>query len=253
MVALTRLIGLVLPCTLVRMLRMPQHSSTSRTPGPALTPVPGPAGTRTTRLAPYLPMTRWGIVSPWSGDPLLPLHRLLRVLGRLFDGGRHFVGLAVAAGDAALVVADDDQGVEAETPAALDHGGATADLDDAFFQSILPSSRSRAIVDSYQSGQSFRYWRSTCDDSPEPLLPLVRRHSELFAGVLLDLPPCRASVAPVRRLVGLTRLQTSRRGRLGQRLDAAVIAVVAAVEGRLGDALGLGGLGQLLADRRRPP
>jgi hypothetical protein len=64
MVALTRLIGLVLPCVLVRILRMPHASSTSRTPGPALTPVPGPAGTRMTRLAPYRPTTRCGIVSP---------------------------------------------------------------------------------------------------------------------------------------------------------------------------------------------
>src|SRR5262249_19476736 len=54
-VALTRLIGLVLPCTFVRMLRTPATTSTSRTPGPALTPVPGPAGTSTTRLEPYLP------------------------------------------------------------------------------------------------------------------------------------------------------------------------------------------------------
>src|SRR5262249_21941169 len=66
MVALTRLMGLLLPCTLVRMLRMPHTSSTSRTPGPALTPVPAPAGTMMTRLLPYLPMTRCGMVSPLS-------------------------------------------------------------------------------------------------------------------------------------------------------------------------------------------
>src|SRR5262249_46617147 len=65
-VALTRLIGLVLPCVLVRMLWMPHASSTSRTPGPALTPVPGPAGTRMTRLPPKRPMTRCGMVSPLS-------------------------------------------------------------------------------------------------------------------------------------------------------------------------------------------
>src|SRR5205807_4251225 len=66
MVALTRLIGLVLPCTLVRMLVIPQAWSTSRTPGPAFTPVPGPAGTRITLLAPYLPITRCGMVLPRS-------------------------------------------------------------------------------------------------------------------------------------------------------------------------------------------
>src|SRR5262249_26959616 len=64
MVALTRLMGLLLPCTFVRMLWMPHTSSTSRTPGPALTPVPGPAGTRMTRLPPKRPMTRCGMVSP---------------------------------------------------------------------------------------------------------------------------------------------------------------------------------------------
>lgn len=57
-VAFTRLIGFVLPWVLVKIFFMPQASKTSRTPGPALTPVPGPAGTRTTRLLPNRPMTR---------------------------------------------------------------------------------------------------------------------------------------------------------------------------------------------------
>src|SRR5262249_54940454 len=64
MVALTRLIGLVLPWVFVRILRMPQACNTSRTPGPALTPVPGPAEIRITRLAPKRPITRCGMVSP---------------------------------------------------------------------------------------------------------------------------------------------------------------------------------------------
>ena len=132
---------------------MPAASSTSRTPGPALTPVPGPAGTRTTRLAPNLPTTRCGIVSPRERDLLLPLERLLGVLGGLLDGGRHFVGLAVAPGDPARAVADDDQGVEAEAPAALDDGGAAADLHDESTsalsrESVSPlSRRSRAMFD----------------------------------------------------------------------------------------------------------
>src|SRR5262249_25383331 len=71
-------------------------------------------------------------------DALLALHRLLGVLGGLLDGRRHLVGLAVAGGDAPLVVADDDQRVEAEAPAALDHGGAAADLHHAVFQAVLP-------------------------------------------------------------------------------------------------------------------
>src|SRR5262249_60022099 len=75
MVALTRLIGLVLPWVLVRMLRMPQASRTSRTPGPALTPVPGPAGTRMTRLPPKRPTMRCGIVSPFIWTLTWPLSR----------------------------------------------------------------------------------------------------------------------------------------------------------------------------------
>src|SRR5579884_3402393 len=63
-------------------------------------------------------------------------HRFLRVLGGFFDGGWHFIGLAVAGGDTALVVADDDQGVEAKAPPALDHSGAATNLHHAIFQPI---------------------------------------------------------------------------------------------------------------------
>src|SRR5579864_1432859 len=66
MVAFTKLMGFDEPCTLVRMLRMPQACNTSRTPGPAFTPVPGPAGTKITLLAPYWPITRCGMLSPRS-------------------------------------------------------------------------------------------------------------------------------------------------------------------------------------------
>src|SRR5262249_14357653 len=66
MVAVTSLIGLVLPCTLVRMFLTPATTSTSRTPGPALPPVPGPAGPITTRLPPNRPTTRCGMLSPLS-------------------------------------------------------------------------------------------------------------------------------------------------------------------------------------------
>src|SRR5262249_25429797 len=65
---------------------------------------------------------------------------------RLVHGGRHLVGLAVAAGDAALVVADDNEGVEAEAPAALDDSGAAADLDDAGFETVLPLFPSATIA-----------------------------------------------------------------------------------------------------------
>ena len=74
-------------------------------------------------------MTRWGMVPPRSVDAV---HLLVGVLDALLDGGGHFVGLAVAPGDLPSAVADDDQGVEAEPAAALDHRRAAADGHDAF-------------------------------------------------------------------------------------------------------------------------
>src|SRR5439155_2860681 len=71
-------------------------------------------------------------------DLALPAHHLLGVLDGFLDGGRHFVGLAVTASDASTPVADHHQGVKTETAASLDHGGATPDLDDPFFHTVLP-------------------------------------------------------------------------------------------------------------------
>src|SRR5262249_3538493 len=71
-------------------------------------------------------------------DFLLPPHGLLGILDCLLDGGAPRVGLAVAAGHSALLVADNDEGVEAEAPASLDHGGTAPDLHHSFFQSVLP-------------------------------------------------------------------------------------------------------------------
>ena len=68
MVALTRLVGLVEPKLLVRMSRMPQASHTARTAAPAITPVPGPAGTRITWAAPKWPLTVCGIDGPFHVD-----------------------------------------------------------------------------------------------------------------------------------------------------------------------------------------
>src|SRR5690348_18146641 len=72
MVALTRFIGLMLPWVWVRMVRMPHAASTSRTPGPDLTPVPGPAGTRITRLPPKRPLSFFFSSrrrhTSWTGD-----------------------------------------------------------------------------------------------------------------------------------------------------------------------------------------
>ena len=50
---------------------------------------------------------------------------------RLADRLRHFTGLAVAEADAALLVADDDEGSEAEATAALHHLGDAVDVDQA--------------------------------------------------------------------------------------------------------------------------
>src|SRR6059058_5917712 len=71
-----------------------------------------------------------------EGDAALAAQGVLGVLGGLLHGGGHFVGLAVAAGHAAALVADDDQRVEAEAPTALDHGGAAADLYHTVFQTV---------------------------------------------------------------------------------------------------------------------
>ena len=113
---------------------MPQASQTARTAAPAITPVPGPAGTRITWAAPKWPFDRVrdGGAFHVDGD-----HVAGAVLDGLFHRRRHFVGLAVAPADAALAVADDHQRREAEPPAAFDHRGATPDLDDLVDQLSL--------------------------------------------------------------------------------------------------------------------
>src|SRR5438445_5997962 len=70
-------------------------------------------------------------------DAGLAAQGFLSVLRGLFDGGRHFVGFAVAARDAAPAIADDHQRVEAESAAALDHRGAPADFDHPVFEAVL--------------------------------------------------------------------------------------------------------------------
>src|SRR6266566_4988916 len=64
-VALMTLCGFVVRSDFVRMSWMPTDSSTARTGPPAMTPVPGAAGFRSTRPAPYRPSTAWGIVVPF--------------------------------------------------------------------------------------------------------------------------------------------------------------------------------------------
>src|SRR5690348_9035468 len=63
-VAWTMLIWLDEPSDLLRTSWMPAHSSTARTGPPAITPVPGAAGRRSTTPAAFSPWTGCGIV-PW--------------------------------------------------------------------------------------------------------------------------------------------------------------------------------------------
>ena len=58
-------------------------------------------------------------------------------LRRLADGLRDFAGLAVAEADAALLVPDDDERREAETPPALHHLGDTVDVDELVHEFIV--------------------------------------------------------------------------------------------------------------------
>ena len=125
-VALTRLIGFWVPMLFESTSRMPASSSTARTPPPAITPVPGLAGRRTTWPAPKRPMIRCGIVCPYFGHAD---EALAGVLDRLLDRQRHLARLAVADPDHRVLVADRDQGGEREAPTALDHLGHAVDLD----------------------------------------------------------------------------------------------------------------------------
>ena len=80
MVALTRLIGFWVPMLLESTSRIPASSRTARTAPPAITPVPGLAGRRTTWPAPNRPMMRCGIVCPYLGTRT----RLLRAFSTAF-------------------------------------------------------------------------------------------------------------------------------------------------------------------------
>src|ERR1700736_780199 len=66
-VARTVLIGLLVPCDLVRMSLMPAVSMTARMAPPEITPVPGAAGLSMIRAAPSLSRTSCGIVVPTIG------------------------------------------------------------------------------------------------------------------------------------------------------------------------------------------
>ena len=105
---------------------MPAASQTARTAEPAITPVPGAAGTSFTlggaEAAQHGMRDRRALQR--NGQ-----HLPRAVLDGLFHGGRHFVGLAVSPAHLAAAVADHHQGGETEAAASLDHGGAPPDLD----------------------------------------------------------------------------------------------------------------------------
>ena len=56
-------------------------------------------------------------------------HVFLRSSGRLLNGLGHFARLAMTETDAALLIADDDEGCETEVLAALHNFGHTVDVD----------------------------------------------------------------------------------------------------------------------------
>ena len=119
------------PCDFVSTSLIPADSSTARTPPPAMSPVPGDAGFSSTFPAPNLPRTVCGMVPRKTGTQN---DVLLRVVDTLRDGVRHLVRLAEADADMSAAVAYHDDGVEAESPSALDNLGYTVDVDELVFQ-----------------------------------------------------------------------------------------------------------------------
>ncbi len=125
-VAWATLIGLELRIDLVRMSLIPASSMMTRTAPPAMTPVPLEAGRRTTTPASASPRDQWGMVvsarvpgpdASWRSRRPWRWPRALR-------------GPCPCRCRLAAVVADRDQGREAQVLAALDDLGDAADVDD---------------------------------------------------------------------------------------------------------------------------
>ena len=142
---------------------------------------------------------------------------------RLADRLRHFARLAVAEADAALLVADDDERGEAEAAAALHHLRHAVDVDEAIDEFAV------ALLALCGRGRG--------------RLPFTRHC--LFPSLKSRRAPSGAA-----RFRWSSELEAALAGALGERLDAAVIHVAAAVEHDLGDAGLLRPLGELLADGR---
>src|SRR5437016_10839023 len=145
---------------------------------------------------------------PFHLNPLLPAHDVRSVLHCLLDGGRHFVGLAVAARHPAILVTNDHQRVEAEPAATLDHGGATANFHHALFQAVL----SLLTI--------------SCHEELLQVAEFARIRESSRSRILANSAP--------------SKLQAALAGCIGKRFDTAVVAIVATVECCLVDSLGLG-------------
>ena len=136
--------------------------------------------------------------------------------GRLADRLRHFARLAVAEADPALLVADDDQRGEAEAPAALHHLGHTIDVDELVGEFAVALFAIAALA-----------W-FTC----HIVVPFS------FGAVPVTCP---------------LEVETALARGVGQRLDAAVIEIAAAVEDHVLDALGGRALGDAACRPPSPP
>ena len=229
-VAWTMLIGLEDPSDLLSTSWMPAHSSTARTGPPAMTPVPGLAGLSSTTPAAASPWIGCGMV---VGDARHAEEVLLGLLDALGDRRGHLLGLAVADADLAVAVADDHEGGEAEATTALHDLGDAVDRDDAL--DVVALLGSAAPPPPRPSRRS-----------PPAGPGAAGRPVRLGAGVLAsDVPLLSACGQRCRRP---SERQPVLAGAVGQRGDAAVVGVAAAVEDDRVDAGLLGARGDEGAD-----
>src|SRR6185437_1125498 len=152
-------------------------------------------------------------------------HRALRGFGRLADRFRHFARLAVAVADTALLVADDDEGCEREALAALHHLRDAIDVD--------------KLVDDAAGIALFALTLTA--------LATAAAAATLAAFATLSLLLSRCLCHSVSSL----EFQSALAGGFGERLDAPVIKICAAIELHFLNALLGRALGDALADRFR--
>ena len=169
-------------------------------------------------------------------------HRLARALHRLGDRDRHFARLAVAEADAAIAVADHGQRREAHLAAALD-GLRHAVDGDQLLEEAIAAFAIRCLLPCFtcvppSKGADFclRLGR---------LELCVARERDWGSGMRKQALPISSPIPESR----LLELQSRLARRIGQRLDATVIAETRAVERDLLDARLQRALGDGLADR----